>query len=52
MYRIAVKALFDTQIAPSRLGSMVEVFTRTFVADGYWMGRNGVLYLTSCKTMP
>jgi sugar lactone lactonase YvrE len=48
MYRAPVAALFDARMDSSRLGSMVELFAQTFVADGYWMGRNGTLYLTSC----
>lgn len=49
MYRILVAALFDVRIDPARLGSMVETFARTFIADGYWAGGNGALYLTSCE---
>ena len=49
MYRVPVAALFDTRISPVRLGSMVEMVTKTFVADGYWMGRDDVLYVTSCS---
>ena len=48
MYRIPVRALFDTGLDPARLGGMVEVFTQTFLADGYWAARNGALYVTSC----
>ncbi len=48
MYRIPVAALFDSRITPSELGRMVEVFAQTFVADGYWMARDGTLYVTSC----
>ncbi len=48
MYRAPVKALFDPQMTPEQLGGAVETFTHTFLADGYWMARSGVLYLTSC----
>ena len=41
MYRAPVSALFDARMDPSRLGSMVELFAQTFVADGYWMGHSG-----------
>lgn len=49
MYRIPVAALFDARIEPSRLGGMVETFAKTFVADGYWMAKNGAFYITSCS---
>ncbi len=49
MYRAPVAALFDTRISPARLGSMVEMVTKTFVADGYWMGQDNMLYVTSCS---
>ena len=48
MYRAPVNALFDPQVTPDQLGGMVETVARTFLADGYWMARDGVLYLTSC----
>lgn len=48
MYRVPVAALFDPRIAPAELGRTVEVFAQTFIADGYWMARDGTLYVTSC----
>ena len=48
MYRVPVAALFDAAMAPEQLAGKVELFAQTFVADGYWMARNGVLHLTSC----
>ena len=48
MYRAPVKALFDPQISADQLGGTVETFTRTFLADGYWMARSGALFVTSC----
>ena len=48
MYRAPVKALFDPQMSPEQLGGTVETVAKTFLADGYWMARSGVLYLTSC----
>ena len=47
MYRAPVKALFDTQMTPDQVGGAVETVAKTFLADGYWMARSGVLYLTS-----
>ena len=49
MYRAPVKALFDPQMTADQLGGAVETVTHTFLADGYWMARSGVLYLTSCS---
>lgn len=48
MYRVPVAALFDAQMTPEQLAAKVELYVQTFVADGYWMARNGVLHLTSC----
>ena len=48
MYRAPVKALFDPHMTPEQLGNTVETVAKTFLADGYWMARSGVLYVTSC----
>ena len=48
MYRAPIGALFDGQMTPDQLGATVQTVARTFLADGYWMARDGVLYLTSC----
>ena len=48
MYRAPVKALFDPQMNADQLGAAVETYTRTFLADGYWMAKSGALYVTSC----
>ena len=49
MFRAPLEKLFDPQITPAHQGEAVEAFARTFVADGYWMSRNGTLFLTSCS---
>ncbi len=48
MYRAPVKALFDAKLTKEQQGAAVEEFTKTFIADGYWMSRNGQLFVTSC----
>lgn len=48
MYRVPLKALFDPQMTAEQLGGAVETVATTFLADGYWMARDGTLYLTSC----
>ncbi len=49
MYRAPLKALFDASLTAEQLGAAVETYTRTFIADGYWMSRAGTLYVTSCE---
>ncbi len=49
MYRAPVAALFDARMSPRKLGATVETVAKTFVADGYWMGRGNMLYVTSCS---
>ena len=48
MYRAPVKALFDAKLTKEQQNATVEEFTKTFIADGYWMSRNGQLFVTSC----
>ncbi len=49
MYRAPLHALFDEKLTPAQQGAAVEKVATTFIADGYWMARNGHLYLTSCS---
>ena len=49
MFRAPLEKLFDTQLAAAQQGEAVETFAQTFIADGYWMSRNGTLFLTSCS---
>ncbi len=48
MYRAPLKTLFDEKLSKEQQGAAVEMFTHTFIADGYWMSRSGHLYVTSC----
>ena len=48
MYRAPLKALFDTALTKEQVAAAVELYTHSFVADGYWTSRNGSIYLTSC----
>jgi sugar lactone lactonase YvrE len=47
MYRAALALLFDPGLSAGRQSAAVESVANTFVADGYRLARNGVLYLTS-----
>ncbi len=47
MYRAPLAALFDPSLSPAQQGAAVETVATTFVADGYWLARNGTFYLTS-----
>ena len=48
MFRAPLEKLFGTQAAAQQ-NEAVETFAQTFIADGYWMSRNGTLFLTSCS---
>ena len=48
MYRAPIKALFDPQMSAEHLAATVELYTHTFIADGYLTGRDGAIYVTSC----
>jgi sugar lactone lactonase YvrE len=41
MYRAPLSALFDPNLTPAQQGAAVETVAKTFVADGYWLARNG-----------
>ncbi len=47
MYRAPLAVLFNPSLSPAQQGAAVETVVNTFVADGYWLARNGALYLTS-----
>ena len=47
IYRAPLAALFDPNLTPEQQGAAVETVAKTFVADGYWLARNGAFYLTS-----
>jgi sugar lactone lactonase YvrE len=47
MYRSPLAALLDPTLSSAQQGASLESFANTFVADGYWLARNGALYLTS-----
>ncbi len=47
LYRAPLDALFDPSLSPQDLGAQVQVVEQTFVADGYWLTRSGLLLATS-----